>query len=326
MMRTLVALFTVLALLFCFAGCGGSDTDADANLGTSSTNAPANTESGGSSSQSTSSKQTIVFPDPVTGTYNGKTVTLSLHKVLDVSYAGQGNPRWFTNGYEVCYDDAADKWICFDYDGNTAQITDGYDDVDITPFDRNGVAVMRTLDSDVKSQFSFINTKGEKTGKATKNDFDEYVKSDDDCDVYMTQTSDGSRKAASKSEGDETNAVLDKNGKVICQFPEDYNTVYFNSDEMLIAGSYAPFFYTVRDADGKLLCDLTFENVGNLENGLCAFVSKDGKLGIMSEKGEIIIPATFDIRYDTHDGIFLSEGRIIASVGGKVAVFELTVK
>ena len=326
MMRKLVALFTVLALLFCFAGCGGSDTDADANPGTSSTNSPANTESGGSSSQSTSSKQTIVFPDPVTGTYNGKTVTLALRAVTDFGFSDRGT-EFFINGYTTNYDYAIDRWVCLSTDGTKTVLASNGEVDYFSAFDSDGIAVARMNEhSNSKNKYNFINTKGEFLGAATREEFDKRDEAVKNIAFDSYQNSTGDRIGSIIESGGKINGIVDDKGNTISQFPDDYRSVVFNSDNMVIAGSFAPYFYTVRNADGKLLCDQIFEDVSNLENGLCAFVTMDGKLGIIAENGEIVIPGSFEIDYDRNLGIYLSEGYIIAEYNNVLAFFQVTVE
>ncbi|MBQ9106370.1 MAG: hypothetical protein IJY56_00605 [Clostridia bacterium] len=355
-MRKLVALFTVLALLFCFAGCSGSDTDTDtstdaglgtntetnAGLGTSSTKAPTNTESVGSASQSTSSKQTIVFPDPVTGTYNGKTVTISYRAITDIEYVASEAYCYFINGYATWFNPHrsntynSDGWSIVDFDGNSVFVPwpESVDDLSISSFDQNGIAVLRTQkEFGKKSEYTFINTKGETVGTATEKDYDDRVALSDKIDYWgQEENSDGSMKISQKKDGGIS--VVDADGKTLFDLPDEFDRAVFRSDKMVIACDFPTVPWSVYDNTGKRINQDTFSIIGNMENGLCPIINHktndDGTntayLGLMGENGEIVIPPTLETDSYSNVGIFFSEGHIITEYKGLIAILQVTVE
>ncbi|MBQ4064621.1 MAG: WG repeat-containing protein, partial [Clostridia bacterium] len=117
---------------------------------------------------------------PLTATWNGKTVTVKYDVITHIAYPDDMGYIYFCNGYAIFFDYGEDPdnlafseegevWGCIDRNGNClfSFICDG-----ITNFDENGVAVAAFHTSDAsETEYYFINTKGEKTGIATKEDF-----------------------------------------------------------------------------------------------------------------------------------------------------------
>ncbi len=117
---------------------------------------------------------------PLTATWNGKTVTVKYDVIADIAYPDDMGYIYFCNGYAIFYDygddpdnwaisEEGDVWGCMDTSGNRvfSLVCDG-----ITNFDEYGVAVAAFHTSDAgETEYYFINTKGEKVGTATKEDF-----------------------------------------------------------------------------------------------------------------------------------------------------------
>ena len=72
---------------------------------------------------------------------------------------------------------------------------------------------------------------------------------------------------------------------------------------------------------GELLNETKFERIGTFCDGL-APVYKDGKLGLISDKGEMVIPFSISCKADQRF-IAFNENRIVVSIDGNVSIIEV---
>ncbi len=119
--------------------------------------------------------------------------------------------------------------------------------------------------------------------------------------------------------------VLDEEGNECYTFKDAYNA-YFVSDETIWC--LQDGICALYDAYGKRLSP-ECQHIGIFENGLAAFVA-DGKLGIISDKGEVIIPAQIEVQdrfvAAYPPSLWLNEGLILVNVDGILGIIEIVRK
>ena len=345
-MKRILAILLAIALVFCLTACQqtkakntnqvSSVSDTGDASSRQSVSRPSKKPTGSSSSSVTEES----LPESVSGKFQGKTVTVSCRARIKIDW--EYPQIYFTNGYaafrysDVPYENAG--LIVTDYDGNIRFFTDkrcGYIS-DFSTFDQNGIAVIEhenmnpTSDDDVY-KFSFVNTKGEILGDATINDYKQRCKPYEELHP-KEKTSDGARKIVQNTYYDENGekdhiySLVDEKGNVIHTFPTETHSVGFHSDHLLIAHSSAPFPHYLYDRNAKPLYLEPFDTVAPYaENGLLPFV-KDEKLGLMDEKGEIVIPATFESLCNFQTKMFLSEGHIVTYQKDYITILQVTIQ
>ena len=118
--------------------------------------------------------------------------------------------------------------------------------------------------------------------------------------------------------------VFDKDGNECYTF-EDAHSAYFVSDETIWC--LYDEICALYDVYGNRISPET-QVIGNFEDGLAAFVS-DGKLGIISDKGEVIISTPIEVqdRFSfSQPHLWLNEGLMRVEVDGILGIVEIVRK
>ncbi len=249
-----------------------------------------------------------------TGMYNGKTVTMEMI-VTGVNYPRSNfQPQYTENGYDwIDYwgkageeADSDFKFALVDKDGNVyaKHLFDSVHD-----FDQNGYAVVyKAINSDVQHDLMsgtrdsygyikyIIDTKG--NAVSSIDDYPEYNFNKDykksDNKIYSLEAGD------IKEHGFTNYNIVDRNGNVVFTFEgiipsvsiTESNTVKCLSTSYIVGSkekSEQGVSY-ICDVKGNILSPLV-DNIGEFENGIAVFLLDD-KIGLMSDTGEVIIPAT----------------------------------
>ena len=284
------------------------------------------------------------LPEDITGTYNGKMVTLSICGIVDV--IPERSNAYFVNGYSSILDsnqpdedaeynklgDTSTAWSIVDTSGNIIGLF-GADE--ITPFDKNGIAVARSYEyiDDAETEsidvYCFMNTKCEIIKKATKADYKKYEELRPDFITkeytYYKTSQNGQYKIIDiegEEELDETPIInpekikiKNQNEELLLELDTKFYKAKFITDNLIVAYQHmgnTDFNRYLYNIDGTLLSNEPFEYIGNCENNIVPFV-QNNKLGLMSQNGEVIIPATLKVRLSPFygDAIVFNEGHMI---------------
>ncbi|MBQ4130829.1 MAG: WG repeat-containing protein [Clostridia bacterium] len=275
---------------------------------------------------------------PLTGTYQGQNISLQYDVITDFSWSQDMSPIVFYNGYaNFYYEAAADGdqtsqansagFTCMDITGNRT-INTVYPQ--LSPFDEDGIAVAaKNTTSNIEDiEWVFVDAKGTERGLATEADF-ENRNDAFDRDVYNTFRKPDNLNAITKGEEfngntSSQNALIDTAGRIVVSFPEEFNSVTFISENLVAAGVY-PEYYYLYNTSGTRLHDTAFEKIGSFYNGLAPFL-QDGKLGLLSAAGEIVIPATYATEINPALRWAFYEDRMVVEHEGRIAILTITRK
>ncbi len=316
-----------LAITAIVSGCATQHTPS--TTGTSTTTATA----------APSAASTVSLPASVTGTINGKTVTLQTviqtDIAIDTAYC-----RPFQNGFaiillkeklngsEYAYVDKDGKLL-----GNTAYTF-------AQPFDSNGRALVQKADN----TWVYIDTTGKEVGAGVapvsqETDLSMYYEEGglfgllDDSGKHLTEASyeqpggftDGLA-FVSLVKGEHKKVLIDRQGTVKVVLSDDCK----NAD---VDGDYIWCSYAGNDTDSDRRCQLLnrsgnilnanrFKAIGGFCDGL-APVILDGKLGLMDEKGTLVIEPSLSVDDNDQIDLGIGENRIVVSQNGKMTIVDL---
>ena len=291
-----------LAATLALGGCGGDpasisspSSQPSSDSVVSSTAAP--------SSATTSADPTsrpdvepFVIPDPVTGTYNGKTITMQYAAVSDCVWTNDNlRPYAFFNGY-----------LPFHYYGTESPLDDL---IGATYMDKNGKMICDPI-------YNFVypfNADGIAVAQKENGSW-----------VYLDIT--GIEKPAEEKDI-EAWSQIDIQYDVPSVKPKDCLSAYVYENKVVVAcfgnerkryGDYSQLF----DTNGNLIIETKFERIGNFYQGLAPIVL-DGKLGIIDSKGNIVIQPSYKGVYALSDPLFINEDLIVMNSGGKIGIIEI---
>ena len=296
-----------LAATLVLGGCGGDPASISSASSPSSSSQPSPDSSVSStaapSSATTSADPTsrpdgepFVIPDPVTGTYNGKTITMQYAAVSDCVWTNDNlKPYAFFNGYlpffyygtaqapssvplGAAYMDKSGKMICEPI----------Y--IETYPFNSNGYALAQKNDE----SWVYVDTHG------------------------VESTADPEARTIWPN--------IDLTNKQPVIMPAGCSNAFMYDDEVVVAcfgdnqyGDYSQLF----DTNGNLLVETEFERIGNFYQGLAPFIM-NGKLGIIDSNGNIVIPAVFSKSFNTlSDPLFINEDLIVLNTNGYIGIIEI---
>lgn len=274
-------------------------------------------------------------PAPVTGTYQGQNITLQQDVITDFVWPQDMASIAFYNGYACFYyEGTADKsqaepagFTCMDTAGNRITST-VY--AQLSPFDEEGIAVAAKNGTSNREdiEWVFVDTEGTERGLATEADFENRSDAFNRA-VYDNVNNPDDLHAITKGEefngsAYSQNALIDAAGRVMVSFPEEFNSVTLLSENLVAAGVY-PSYYYLYDTSGTRLHDTAFEKLGTFYNGLAPFL-QDGKLGLLSASGEIVIPATYTTEINPALRWAFHEDRMVVEHEGRIAILTVTRK
>lgn len=277
-----------------------------------------------SSSTATSSLDSS-SPTSVSGTYEGKAIEMKISVVTDLKWDETDvKTSVFVNGFAAVY--------LFELDGEGERILRGasYMDEDgrlisepnymmLKDFNEDGLALALGLDEVyyvLDKNGEVVETRSEDNNEWSVFNYESpYV--DADGFVFGLKT----KKSTDQWE------IIDTSGKTVASLPGTFREANVVAKDVVVCtygdqqdglfGQYMQLY----SADGKLLNDMKFERIGTFYNGLSP-VYKDGKLGLISDKGDMVIPLSIDCRAD-HRFIAFNEDRIVVSIDGNVSIIEV---
>ena len=235
--------------------------------------------------EQTKEPSTVEYAEPV---YDGRKVSLELSLETDYKFS-ESTILSFNNGYCVfsLYPEQAEElglyepgvgwyWCAIDYEGNMVfdePLSAGY----ISAFDENGLAVVRDYMSET-NRYVEINTSGEVTKEITEEEYKERESPDRSNILYSTDY------------GWEYVSTYDESGK-----PFEYSN------------------FLIFDKDGnELFGGEMIDGLSEFVDGIAVF-EQDGKIGLASDTGEIVFPASFEGCFYPNLPIFVSEDRVVTS-------------
>ncbi len=287
--------------------------------------------------ESSSESQDAYTPTQYSGVYNGSEITMTL-TLTDYTYSlCQFVPPGFKNGYiPLCYHGKIGE-------ENECQAR--------ALFDKNGKMVLEPI-YDYMGNVSpdgkvvaYLADNEEDRGKLTGNAKPYLIDLKNNTMTLITEEELTAHRLAlenntSKTINPEYSLVLTKEDRyrdytLFDKYGNEYYTfkdafsANFISDEIIKCR---------REKDGNIVAalfdvngtriSLETENIGSFDDGLAAFVS-DGKLGIISDKGEVIIPAQIEVQDHFsafNPGLKLNEGLMRVQVDGRLGIIEIVRK
>ena len=283
--------------------------------------------------ESSSEPQDAYTPTQYSGVYNGSEITMTLTLTEYNFSACQFVTSGFVNGYiNLCYHGKrGEENVCqaralFDKNGKMV-VEPIYDNIGTVSPDGKVVAYLADNEED--------------RGKLTGNSRPYLIDLKNNTMTLITEEESRAHRLALENKtsktinpeysitGDFSKAyddytVFDKDGNECYTFEHAYNA-YFVSDETIWCRQNS--VCALYDAYGKRLSP-ECQHIGNFEDGLAAFVA-DGKLGIISDKGEVIIPAQIEVqdRFSAFQpNLRLNEGLMRVDVDGILGIVEIVRK
>ena len=308
------ALFLAAALVL--GGCGGDPASISSPSSPSSSSQPSSDSSVSStaapSSATTSADPTsrpdvepFVIPDPVTGTYNGKTITMQYAAVTYYIWPMDNlRPYAFINGYAPFYvyewKDGEERLIGGTYMDKTGRILCDPVYKDVYPFNEQGIGLAQKEDGG----WVYIDTNG------TATDTDDYPVDGVGAPGWFDPKIDGEN-AEINLDGC-INATIYEKKVIVADFME-------NAHSARPYGDYSQLF----DSKDVLLNETKFERIGNFYNGL-APVILNNKLGIVDSEGNIVIEPSYPSGINPiSDMFYLSEDLILMNTQGHIGIIEI---
>ena len=237
----------------------------------------------------------FVIPDPVTGTYNGKTITMQYAAVTDYIWTTDNlKPEAFFNGYAPFY--------YYEFDGTSCNLIGG------TYLDKTGKMICDPI-------YNFVypfNTDGIAVAEKV-----------DGSKVYINTA--GTEKPAGNIDVGVWNKIslLPEIRPVV--MPKDCSNAWIYEDEAVVAsfglGPYGDY-YQLFDRNGILLIDIKFDRIGNFYNGIAPII-KNSRLGLIDTKGNIVIEPCYEISSIFSSALIFNEDRILVNTDGYVGIIEI---
>ena len=289
-------IFAVITPAIVLSGCGGPATTASEFV---SSTAAASTPADSSAALSSTTENNPALPSPVSGSYNGQTVTMQYKMVLDYVWTGDNlRPFAFVNGYLPFYYYGTDNDE--DLVGGTYLDKDGrmicepiY--IDVNPFNTEGIGLAKKEDG----TWVYLDKNGDESPA------DEYPKGSILTPGWPGYNLHGERPTIEPA-GSTASFMYDN----------DVVVAYFGKKQY---GDYNQLF----DTKGNLLNETKFDRIGNFYQGLAPF-TLGRKLGLIDSKGNIVIEPTFQSGFnEVSDPLFIGEDLILMNTQGKVGIIEV---
>ena len=315
----------VLAARVALGGCnaGGSSSSGGSTTASSTTAATAATTASTTTATTATSVPTIPLPGPVTGTYNGQTITMRYKAITNYIWPNDNlRPTYFINGFAPFYYYGSvpeeERLVGGSFLDKTGRMILDPIYATVTPFDADGRALVSKVDD---GPFISIDVSGTEFGVCDDPVF-AWPKESKDADGFV-----GDYMVSEQEDG--KFAIIDRNKKTVATLPDGLQNAYIATDGLVVctfgdmevngpAGKYTQVY----DTSGRLLNETKFERIGSYEDGLAPFLI-DGKLGLIDHKGNIVIPATYAVDTFFADDFVLSEGLLLVNTSGRISIIEV---
>lgn len=344
----------VLAALICLTGC--NETTAPTSVDSTSSSAD-DTTSTAPPTTPTAPVTLEDLPGPVTGTFQGQTITVEYLSLSDVDWPIDNiRPYQFTNGFATVVLNNQTGGI--QYIDKYGQLLDleneeGYGSA--FPFDATGRALVQRLDG----RWAYLDTNGVETildkeptspteASPTNEDFSSNVQFyshwTGEVDLYGLRGADGKRITeplytdhghfqdglcfVRLAKGEHQSVLIDETGALQVVLPDGCTGVRMQPNGLIVCyftdyTEYGSVPVRVCDSQGNLIEGKQFDKVYEFCDGL-APVSVDDKVGLIDENWDIVIPPTFPWESTYTDILVLNEGLISLNTYGKVGVLQVT--
>lgn len=318
---------SILATMMLLGGC----SEAPAGWSGAESEETSSTTGTSTISTTTTASPAVEIPEPVTGTYNGQTVTMKYVTVTNYIWPMDNlRPYAFINGYVpfYYYKIISDEEILvggsyLDKKGN--MLCDPIYKT-VFPFNAEGRALAQRMEDNV---WVYIDTTGMEVGESKDPEGEQNIfgKLGDVKETNMDSNGFvNGLKVAEQGKG--IYVIVNENDKVVTTLPSGLQNASLVSENMIICTfggeSDGPLgeYTKVYDTNGNPLNDMQFERIGAFNNGLAPFLI-DGKLGVMDDKGNIIIPATYSVNVHFYDRFFVHDNLLLINTDGKISIIEI---
>ena len=278
-----------------------------------------------------SSGTSVELPAPVTGTYDGKTVTMRYVAITDYIWPVDNlRPVIFANGYAPFYYygkvPEEENLVGGSYLDKTGRMICEPLYKLVSRFDKNGRALAQRKSDGV---WVYLNTDGKEIGVCDDHDREWYLFNDvDDTEKTDEEGFVDGRKAVEQSEG--KFVIVDKEGTVVANLPDGLMEASVKSKNLVVCkfgkqSEDGPFgkYMMIYDTAGKPLNEIKIQKISPFVGGLAPFVS-DGKLGLLGIDGTIIIPPTYPVNVHSYDVFELHENLLLLNTGGRISIVEIS--
>lgn len=332
-----VASALLLAAALALGGCGDP---------ASASSRPVASDISSESSQSSTESSLLQTP-PVTGAYNGKTVTMKYTVETDVKISN-ANLRCFHNGFAVVMNKPAiganPEYAYVDVTGkllHNAWYSFAY------PFDNDGRALVQLKDE----RWVYLDKEGNTVGEAQQPDPQPpaadtsmfFTQNDlwglmDESGRHLTEAIfsnpidgfiDGADLALVElAQGEHRKVLIDRTGRIRATMPDDCTNAYLYAEGIMMCSyvdekNFADTRFQLYSTDGEPMHERRFKAIGNRSDGLIP-VMDNGKVGLMDEQGRMIIEPALPLDNSDHVQLCLSEGLIIGSLNGNMVFIQVS--
>ena len=328
----------LLAAALALGGCSGDPASASSR--------PVASDISSESSQSSTESSLLQTP-PVTGTYNGKTITMKYTVETDVKISN-ANLRCFHNGFAVVMNEPANganpEYAYVDVTGkllHNAWYSFAY------PFDDDGRALVQLKDE----RWVYLDKKVNTVGEAQQPDPQPpaadtsmfFTQNDlwglmDESGRHLTEAIfsnpidgfiDGADLALVElAQGEHRKVLIDRTGRIRATMPDDCTNAYLYAEGIMMCSyvdekNFADTRFQLYSTDGEPMHERRFKAIGNRSDGLIP-VMDNGKVGLMDEQGRMIIEPALPLDNSDHVQLCLSEGLIIGSLNGNMVFIQVS--
>lgn len=278
--------------------------------------------------------------EPVSGAYNGQTITMGYLLKTDMKIDNTVSSG-FSQGYAlICSIDGGKDGFCFvDEEGKILGDT-AYPFA--YPFGSDGRALVQKADE----SWVYIDTTGREVGGGKAPELQETTAvyevsggggiQDGEYRLIGIQDKDGNKLTepifefiqslslpmnyAVLADAPHKNVLIDSRGNILATLPDDADGFLPLGGDR-IACAYGDgdgnTLYRLMDTSGRVLSAIYYTNIGGFENGL-APITQNGKVGLIDEQGNIVIPPTLPLDDAGRISLDYSENKIIGSLNGRL--------
>lgn len=285
------------------------------------------------------------LPGPVTGTFQGQTITMSYAAISDLTIDLEFS-KPFHNGYAVVMTTHSEL------SGPAYQETFAFIDTQgrvlgntfylaAMPFGKEGLATVKKTDgtwATIDQTGNEVSAASEPVIPAVEQPF--Y----NEGDLYGLLNSDGQPITpliyasvglsfqeglcfVRLSQGENRNVLIDSTGQICTTLPDDCISAQANTDNTVVVwySTGLPYAqYRLFNTQGELLNELYFDKIGNFVEGLAPVV-RNGLMGVIDNQGNLIIEPSLPIENYYRADLCLSENYILGQIHeNQLAILQVT--
>ena len=316
-----------LAATLALGGCGGDPASISSR--------PVTSDISSETSQSSAESSLLQTP-PVTGTYNGQTITMryvmETDLQIDIAYC-----RPFQNGFAIVMRSEDENLSYVDREGRVlGDASYAY----ASPFDKDGRALIQRADN---SAWAYIDKTGKevaegKSPEISESDTSMFYEKDgifgllDENGhpltepVYSFVTSfDQNLSFVILRDGEHKNVLIDRSGNIQTILPDDCKYAFIGEKWITcrFGENDKDTLYGLYDKSGKPINARLFKAIGNTVDGLMP-VMESGRVGLMDEQGNMIIEPSLTLDDNYQVDLCIGENIIVGSLNGRMVYIEVS--